>query len=180
MRFSKTELEEAFLIEPLVHGDERGFFFEGFSKTRLAEATGHKFDVAQVNHSRSTKHILRGLHYQVENVQAKLVWVTSGAIYDVIVDLRRSSASFSHWQGFTLSAENKQRLLVPKGFAHGFLVLSQAAEITYVTSDIYNPEGERFLRWDCPKIGIEWPIKTPKLNNRDANAPGFVDCEKYA
>ena len=179
MRVSKTELEDAFIIEPSVHGDERGFFFEGFSKTRLAEATGCKFEVAQVNHSRSTKHILRGLHYQVENVQAKLVWVTFGAIYDVIVDLRRSSSSFSHWQGFTLTAENKQRLLVPEGFAHGFLVLSQAAEITYVTSDIYNPEGERFLRWDCPKIGIEWPIKTPRLNHRDANAPGFDDCEKY-
>lgn len=180
MRISKTELEDAFLTEPLVHGDERGFFFEGFSKRRLAEATGHKFDVAQVNHSSSTKHILRGLHYQIEDVQAKLVWVTSGAIYDVIVDLRRSSPSFSHWQGFTLSAENKQRLFVPKGFAHGFVVLSQASEITYMTSDIYNPEGERFLRWDCPKIGIEWPIKTPKLNHRDANAPGFDDCEKYA
>ena len=106
--------------------------------------------------------------------------MTFGAIYDVIVDLRRSSSSFSQWQGFTLTAENKQRLLVPKGFAHGFLVLSQAAEITYVTSDIYNPEGERFLRWDCPKVGIEWPVKTPRLNQRDANAPGFDDCEKYA
>ena len=178
MRVSKTELEDAFIIEPSVHGDERGFFFEGFSKTRLAEATGCKFEVAQVNHSRSTKHILRGLHYQVENVQAKLVWVTFGAIYDVIVDLRRSSSSFSHWQGFTLTAENKQRLLVQKAL-RTVLVLSQAAEITYVTSDIYNPEGERFLRWDCPKIGIEWPIKTPRLNHRDANAPGFDDCEKY-
>ena len=118
--------------------------------------------------------------YQVENVQAKLIWATLGEIYDVIVDMRRSSPDFGCWYGITLSANNKRRLLVPKGFAHGFLVLSQAAEITYLTSDIYNPAGERFLRWNCPEIGINWPVSAPKLNDRDATAPGFGDCETYA
>ena len=114
MKTSETGLEGAFLIDPVVHGDERGFFFEGFSQKCVAETTGYKFDVAQTNHSRSKQHILRGLHYQVENVQAKLVWLTSGEIYDVIIDLRRSSPSFAQWRAFTLNAENKRRLLVPE------------------------------------------------------------------
>ena len=119
------------------------------------------------------------MHYQMENVQAKLVWVTSGEIYDVIIDLRRSSPSFAQWRAFTLNAENKRRLLVPEGFAHGFLVLSETAEITYLTSDLYNPAGERFLRWNCPKINVKWPIENPTLNDRDANAPGLSDCDTY-
>ena len=179
MKISDTGLKDAFVINPVLHGDERGYFFEGFSRQRLAEAMGYDFDVAQVNHSRSTKHILRGLHYQVENVQAKLIWATSGEIFDVIVDLRRSSPHFGQWRGIRLSADNRQRILVPAGFAHGFLVLSETAEITYLTSDIYNPAGERFLRWDCPQIGIEWPVSNPTLNERDAAAPGLSDCETY-
>lgn len=179
MNITETKLKDAFLIDPTIHGDERGFFFEGFSHKQFAETTGYEFNVAQANHSRSTRHILRGLHYQVRNVQAKLVWAISGKIYDVIVDLRRSSPSFGQWQGFTLSADNKRHLLVPEGFAHGFLVLSETAEITYLTSDIYNPAGERFLRWNCPEIGIEWPVDNPTLNDRDANAPGFDDSETY-
>ena len=179
MKISDTGLKDAYVINPVLHGDERGYFFEGFSRQRLAEAMGYDFDVAQVNHSRSTKHILRGLHYQVENVQAKLIWATSGEIFDVIVDLRRSSPHFGQWRGIRLSADNRQRILVPAGFAHGFLVLSETAEITYLTSDIYNPAGERFLRWDCPQIGIEWPVSNPTLNERDAAAPGLGDCETY-
>ena len=179
MKISDTGLKDAFVINPVLHGDERGYFFEGFSRQRLAEAMGYDFDVAQVNHSRSTKHILRGLHYQVENVQAKLIWATSGEIFDVIVDLRRSSPHFGQWRGIRLSADNRQRILVPAGFAHGFLVLSETAEITYLTSDIYNPAGERFLRWDCPQIGVEWPVSNPTLNERDAAAPGLSDCETY-
>ena len=180
MKISETGLKDAFVIEPTIHGDERGNFYEGFSRQRMLDATGYEFDVAQANHSRSTQNILRGLHYQIENVQAKLIWATSGDIYDVIVDLRRASPDFGRWYGITLSAGNRRRMLVPEGFAHGFLVLSETAEITYLTSDIYNPDGERFLRWNCPEIGIRWPVDNPKLNVRDANAPGFGDCETYA
>ena len=179
MKISETALKDAVIIDPTVHGDERGYFFEGFSRQRILEANGYDFDAAQANHSRSSQNILRGLHYQIENVQAKLIWATSGDIYDVIVDLRRTSPDFGRWYGVTLSADNRRRLLVPEGFAHGFLVLSETAEITYLTSDIYNPEGERFLRWNCPEIGIKWPTNSPKLNDRDATAPGFGDCETY-
>ena len=180
MKISETGLKDAFVIEPTVHGDERGNFYEGFSRQRMLDATGYEFDVAQANHSRSTQNILRGLHYQIKNVQAKVIWATSGDIYDVIVDLRRASPDFGRWYGITLSADNRRRMLVPEGFAHGFLVLSETAEITYLTSDIYNPDGERFLRWNCPEIGIRWPVDNPKLNHRDANAPGFGNCETYA
>jgi dTDP-4-dehydrorhamnose 3,5-epimerase len=179
MNITETTLRDAFTIDPVIHGDERGNFYEGFNCKRILDATGYEFNVAQTNHSRSTKHILRGLHYQIENIQAKLVWATAGEIHDVIVDLRRSSPNFGQWQGFTLSADNRQRLLVPEGFAHGFLVLSETAEITYLTSDIYNPAAERLLRWNCPEIGIEWPIEAPTLNDRDASAPRFGDCETY-
>ena len=180
MKIFETGLKDAVIVDPTVHGDERGYFFEGFSRQGILEATGYEFDAAQANHSRSSQNILRGLHYQVENVQAKLIWATSGEIYDVIVDMRRSSPDFSRWYGVTLSANNRLRLLVPEGFAHGFQVLSETAEITYLTSDIYNPAGERFLRWNCPKVGIKWPVSNPKLNDRDAAAPGFGDCETFA
>jgi len=166
-----------FTIDAVPHTDERGFFFEGFSKPTLEKNTGYRFDVAQINHSRSYQHVLRGLHYQVNNTQAKLVWTTFGEIYDVVVDLRRSSPSFGHWFGVNLSAQNMRRLLIPEGCAHGFIVLSEVAEITYLTSDIYNPAGERVLRWNCPEIGIKWPINNPILNERDALAPRFENCE---
>lgn len=180
MIISSTGLKDAFTIDPVQHGDERGFFFEGFSRPRLAEATGYEFNVFQSNHSHSSKHILRGLHYQIENVQAKLIWATSGEIYDVIVDLRHSSPHFGHWFGTKLSADNARRLLVPEGFAHGFLVLSETADITYLTSDIYNPKAERFLRWNCPEVGIQWPVNNPQLNQRDAAAPGLSTCETFS
>lgn len=180
MKISETKLQDAFIINPTVHGDERGFFFEGFNRQRLVEATGYEFDMAQVNHSRSSKHVLRGLHYQMENVQAKLIWVTVGEIYDVIVDLRRSSPHFGQWYGIILSADNRRRLMVPEGFAHGFLVLSDMADITYLASDRYNPAAERFLRWNCPEVSIEWPVLDPALNERDAAAPGLGACETYA
>ncbi len=180
MQISDVKLNGAFLIDPILHGDQRGFFFEGFSRKRLAEASGYDFNVVQVNHSRSARNILRGLHYQMRNVQAKLVWVTSGEIFDVIVDLRRSSTTFGQWFGTTLSDVNRRRLLVPEGFAHGFLVVSETAEITYLTSDVYNPKAERFLRWNCSMVGIKWPEDNPILNERDATAPGLDECEKYA
>lgn len=180
MKLTDTDLNDAMIIEPTVHGDKRGYFFEGFSRERFAKTGGYKFNISQINHSRSAQHILRGLHFQVQNVQAKLVWATSGEVYDVIVDLRRSSSTFGKWYGVTLSSDNKRRLLVPEGFAHGFLVLSKTADITYLTSDIYNPAGERFLRWNCAELSIRWPISNPILNDRDATAPGFGECETYA
>ena len=180
MKISSVGLQDAFIIDPLRHDDERGFFFEGFNRQCLFEATGYEFEVAQMNHSHSSKYILRGLHYQIENVQAKIIWATSGQIYDVIVDLRRSSKHFGDWYGTTLSADNGRRLLVPEGFAHGFLVLSDKADVTYLTSDIYNPAAERLLRWNCSKVNIKWPVIDPAVNERDAAAPGLDACETYA
>ena len=146
-----------------------------------AEASGYEFDVAQANHSRSTQNILRGLHYQIENVQAKLIWATLGDIYDVIVDLRRSSPDFGHWYGVTLSGDNRRRLLCARRICSRLPCAERdSRDHLYLTSDIYNPAGERFLRWNCPEIGIEWPVDDPTLNARDANAPGFNACETYA
>ena len=179
MKITETGLRDAVIIEPKIFGDKRGSFFEGFNRQRILESTGFDFNVAQTNHSSSAKHILRGLHYQVQNTQAKMVWTTFGTIYDVIVDLRRSSPDFGRWFGVELSSENGRRLMVPIGFAHGFVVLSTNAEVTYLTSDIYNPAGERFLRWNCPQIGIRWPVNEPILNERDKEAPGFEECEKF-
>lgn len=179
MKTFETGLKDAVIFAPTVHSDNRGYFFEGFSRQLVLDTTNYDFDTAQVNHSLSFQNTLRGLHYQVENVQAKLIWATSGEIYDVIVDMRRSSPDFGRWCSVTLSDKNRRRLLVPKGFAHGFLVLSETAEITYLTSDVYNPKSERFLRWNCPKVGINWPVKNPKLNERDATAPAFGDCETF-
>ena len=180
MNINEMELNGAFSIDPIIHSDERGRFFEGINRMRLESVAGYDFNTVQINHSQSGHHILRGLHYQKENVQAKLVWVTCGEIYDVIVDLRRSSSTFGRWASIILSADNKRRLLVPEGFAHGFLVLSENADITYLTSDIFNPAGERTLRWNCAELGIKWPTDNPVLNDRDANAPGFHECEKFA
>ena len=160
MKTSETGLEGAILIDPVVHGDERGFFFEGFSQRRVAETTGYKFDVAQINHSRSKQHILRGLHYQVENVQAKLVWVTSGEIYDVIIDLRRSSPSFAQWRAFTLNAENKRRLLVPEGFAHGFLVLSETPRLAISHQICITLKVRGSCDGIVPRLTLSGPSKT--------------------
>ena len=179
MNVIDTGLKDAFVIEPTVHSDERGHFYEGFNRQEFARETGYDFDVFQTNHSQSDHQVLRWLHYQVTNVQAKLVWANFGEIYDVIVDLRRSSQSFGRWYGTTLSTENKKRLLVPEGFAHGFLVTSQRADITYLTSNSYNPQAERFLNWNCPELGIKWPTNEPILNERDARAPTFGDCETF-
>ncbi len=180
MKLTNTNLNDAMTIEPTVHEDERGYFFEGFSRKSLAEMGCYEFNVSQINHSRSAQHILRGLHFQVQNVQAKLVWVTSGEVFDVIVDLRRSSSTFGDWYGVTLSSDNKRRILVPEGFAHGFLVLSKTADVTYLTSDIYDPASERCLRWNCAELGIRWPVDNPILNDRDCSAPSFGECETYA
>ena len=179
MRVIKTELEGVFVIEPNVFGDERGFFFESFNKEKFKTETGLDLEFVQDNHSKSAHGILRGMHYQIENVQDKLVRVISGEVFDVAVDLRKSSPNFGKWVGEILSAENKKQLFVPKGFAHGFVVTSLEAEVLYKTTDFYTPAAERYLNWNCPEVGITWPIDTPILNERDANAQHLSECECF-
>ena len=180
MNVIQTEIEDVLIIEPAVFGDERGFFFESYNAERFRGLTGIDVTFVQDNHSMSQKGILRGMHYQIFNAQDKLVRVSSGSVFDVAVDLRKSSKTFGKWVGVELSAENKRQLFVPKGFAHGFVVLSEQAEFLYKASDFYTPEAERYLSWNCAEIGIEWPIDQPTLNGRDANAPGLKECETYA
>ena len=179
MKIYKTNLKDALVFTPAIHSDARGYFSEAFNKHDFCGGTNINFNVVQVNQSHSKRHVLRGLHYQIQHTQAKLIWVTHGTIYDVIVDLRRSSPSFGKWAGFDLSANNKKQVYVPEGFAHGFIVLSKTAYITYLTSATYSPEFERCLRWNCPQLDIKWPVNSPHLTDRDANAPDFGSCETY-
>ena len=179
MRIKKTNLDQAFLIEPKIFEDKRGFFYESFNEKQFKQFVGKPIKFVQDNHSRSKKNILRGLHYQIHNAQDKLVRVTSGRVYDVIVDLRKDSNTFGKVFGLELSAENKKQLFVPKGFAHGFLVLSDFADFQYKTSDYYYPEHERVLLWNCKKINIDWPIQRPILNERDRNGLPFEKCDIF-
>ncbi|MDQ0141586.1 dTDP-4-dehydrorhamnose 3,5-epimerase [Cupriavidus necator] len=163
-----TSLPEVLVIEPKVFGDERGFFFESFNAREFEEATGLQRHFVQDNHSRSARGVLRGLHYQIQRPQGKLVRVVAGEVFDVAVDIRRSSPNFGKWVGVMLSAENKREVWVPEGFAHGFLVMSESAEFLYKTTDYYAPEFERSIRWNDPAIGIEWPIEgVPVLAKKD-------------
>ena len=169
MNVIQTILPDVLIFEPDVYGDERGFFFESFSKRRFEEAAGLSIDFVQDNHSLSSKGVLRGLHYQIKQPQGKLVRVTQGEVFDVAVDLRRSSVTFGKWFGVMLSAENKRQLWIPEGFAHGFLVTSNKAEFLYKTTDYYAPEHERCIRWDDAEIAIEWPITgEPTVSDKDA------------
>lgn len=172
MNIIKTETLDALIIEPKVFGDERGFFIESFNQQVWQELTGLKSSFVQDNHSRSTRGVLRGLHYQIKQPQGKLVRVVQGEVFDVAVDIRRSSSTFGKWTGVVLSAENKRQFWVPEGFAHGFLVLSDSADFLYKTTEYYAPEHERCIRWDDPEIGIEWPWRgEPVLSQKDAAAP---------
>jgi dTDP-4-dehydrorhamnose 3,5-epimerase len=163
-----TSLPEVLIIEPKVFGDERGFFFESFNAREFEEVTGLQRHFVQDNHSRSVRGVLRGLHYQIQRPQGKLVRVVSGEVFDVAVDIRRSSPNFGKWVGVMLSAENKREVWIPEGFAHGFLVISESAEFLYKTTDYYAPEFERSIRWNDPAIGIEWPIEgAPVLAKKD-------------
>ena len=172
MNIIKTETLDALIIEPKVFGDERGFFMESFNQQVWQELTGLKSSFVQDNHSRSTRGVLRGLHYQIKQPQGKLVRVVQGEVFDVAVDIRRSSSTFGKWTGVVLSAENKRQFWVPEGFAHGFLVLSDSADFLYKTTEYYAPEHERCIRWDDPEIGIEWPWRgEPVLSQKDAAAP---------
>lgn len=180
MNIIKTTLPEVLILEPKVFGDDRGFFFESFNARQFEEATGLKRNFVQDNHSRSARNVLRGLHYQIQQPQGKLVRVVSGTVFDVAVDIRRSSPNFGKWVGVELSAENKRQLWVPEGFAHGFVVLSESAEFLYKTTDYYAPQFERSLRWDDPALGIRWPIDgAPVLSKKDDDAPALAVAELF-
>jgi len=169
MNVIETALPEVLILEPKVFGDERGFFYESFNAKAFEAATGLNRQFVQDNHSRSQKGVLRGLHYQLENTQGKLVRVTVGEVLDVAVDVRRNSANFGQWVAVRLSAENGRQLWVPEGFAHGFVVLSEVAEFLYKTTDYYNPSAERCIRWDDPTLAIDWQLGgiVPQLSAKD-------------
>lgn len=171
MKATPQSIPEVILFEPKVFGDERGFFFESFNHARFEEAVGRPVRFVQDNHSKSTKGVLRGLHYQVQQAQGKLVRVVQGEVFDVAVDIRRSSPTFGKWVGAHLTAENKHQLWVPEGFAHGFVVLSDSAEFLYKTTDYYAPAHERSILWNDPDLRIEWRFDgTPTLSGKDQAA----------
>ena len=181
MKVQPTSIPDVLLIEPKVFGDERGFFFESFSQRQWQQATGLNTAFVQHNHSRSLKNVLRGLHYQVQQPQGKLVRVVQGEVFDVAVDIRRSSPTFGQWAGEILSAENKRQLWVPEGFAHGFLVLSESAEFLYQTTNYYAPEHERAIIWTDPDLNIVWPLAgEPNLSAKDRQAKSFREAELFA
>lgn len=173
MKITPTALPEILVMEPQVFGDDRGFFFESFNRRNFKASTGVDAEFVQDNHSRSVQGVLRGLHYQVRQPQGKLVRVIHGAIFDVAVDIRRSSPNFKRWVGLELSAQNRRHLWVPPGFAHGFVVLSETAEVLYKATDYYAPEHERGIRWDDPELAIEWPAVAAAitLSKKDQDAP---------
>ena len=174
-----TPIEGVLVLEPNVFGDSRGFFFESFNARDFEQATGLKRDFVQDNHSKSAKGVLRGMHYQVQHAQGKLVRVTQGTVFDVVVDIRKGSNTFGNWFGCELSDENKKQLWVPEGLAHGFLVTSESAEFLYKTTDYYHPEFERSLLWNDPDVGIEWPLHLldapPLLASKDEAAGALKD-----
>ncbi len=181
MKATLSVIPDVVILEPRVFGDDRGFFFESFNARAFEQATGLKREFVQDNHSKSGQYVLRGLHYQIQNPQGKLVRVVQGEVFDVAVDLRRSSKTFGQWVGVHLSAENKKQLWLPEGFAHGFVVLSETAEFLYKTTEYYAPEYERSLLWNDPVLGIAWPIEgEPKLAAKDAAARPLSEAETFA
>jgi dTDP-4-dehydrorhamnose 3,5-epimerase len=180
MNVTPTAIPEVLIIEPKVFGDARGFFYESFNKKTLAEKAGIAAEFVQDNHSRSSKNVLRGLHYQIQHAQGKLVRVIEGEVFDVAVDMRKSSPTFGKWVGVNLSEENKRMLWVPPGFAHGFVTLSESCEFLYKTTDYWHPEFERSLLWNDPTIGINWPHKgEPQLAAKDAAGKRLQDADLY-
>ena len=181
MQVTATDLPEVMIIEPKVFGDARGFFLESFNAKAFAEATGVNLPFVQDNHSRSAQGVLRGLHYQIKQAQGKLVRVVRGSVFDVAVDVRRSSPNFGHWVGVELTEDNNRQLWVPPGFAHGFLVLSASADFLYKTTDYYAPEHERSVLWNDPAIGIDWPLLgEPLLSGKDKVGALLKDAEVFA
>lgn len=180
MLLTPTAIPEVIIIEPRVFGDARGFFYESFNRRAFGDATGIAKDFVQDNHSRSAKGVLRGLHYQIRQPQDKLVRVVRGAVFDVAVDVRRSSSTFGHWIGVELSEDNHRQLWIPAGFAHGFLVLSDSADFLYKTTDYYAPEHERSIRWDDGDIAIDWPLSgKPLVSAKDSAAPTLATAELF-
>ena len=176
-----TSLDGVLILEPQVFGDVRGFFFESFNGRDFLHATSLDVQFVQDNHSKSSQGVLRGLHYQIQHPQGKLVRVTHGEVFDVAVDMRRSSKQFGKWVGTHLSAENKRQLWVPEGFAHGFVVLTESAEFLYKTTVYFHPEHERSVLWSDPDLKIDWPLNfDPKLAAKDSQAPLFKDAETFA
>ena len=177
MKATRLAIPEVVLIEPKVFGDSRGFFFESFNQKAFNEATGTNHQFVQDNHSRSAKGVLRGLHYQIQQPQGKLVRVAQGAVFDVAVDIRKSSPTFGRWVGAELSEDNQHQLWVPPGFAHGFLVLSDMADFLYKTTDYYAPQYERSILWNDSDLNIDWPIGEPILSNKDRQGLKFNSAD---
>lgn len=181
MTVTPTTIPDVLIIEPKVFGDDRGFFFESFNQRQFEQAIGRQVTFVQDNHSKSVRNVLRGLHYQIQHPQGKLVRVAQGEVFDVAVDIRKSSPTFGKWVGVVLSAENKKQLWVPEGFAYGFLVLSETAEFLYKTTDYWYPEYERSIIWNDSSLAIDWPIKgkTPVLAHKDAGGVEFKKAEYF-
>ncbi|TAK64243.1 dTDP-4-dehydrorhamnose 3,5-epimerase [Methylobacter sp.] len=180
MKVISTTIPDVLIIEPKVFGDERGFFFESFNRRQFADLIGRDVDFVQDNHSRSVKNVLRGLHYQIQQPQGKLVRVVQGAVFDVAVDIRRMSPAFGRHAAVELSAENKRMIWIPEGFAHGFMVISDTAEFLYKTTDYWAPEFERSIAWNDPAIGIQWPIQdSPILSVKDQQAKPLAESEYF-
>ena len=182
MKATRLAIPDVILIEPKVFGDTRGFFFESFNQRAFNDATGTDHQFVQDNHSRSSRGVLRGLHYQIQQPQGKLVRVVQGAVFDVAVDVRKSSPTFGQWVGEELSADNHRQLWVPPGFAHGFLVLSETAEFLYKTTDYYAPEQERCIAWNDHAVGIDWPSTgaAPQLSAKDQQGSALIDADTFA
>jgi len=181
LKLIQTAIPDVLIIEPKVFGDQRGFFYESFNRRQFASLIGRDLDFVQDNHSRSEKNVLRGLHFQIQQAQGKLVRVIQGAVFDVAVDIRKSSPTFGQHVAIELSAENQRMLWVPEGFAHGFLVTSATAEFLYKTTDYYAPEFERSIAWNDPALAIAWPIEgAPSLSAKDQQAPLLADVTCFA
>lgn len=181
MNATPLAIPDVILFEPKVFGDDRGFFFESFNQAQFDAAVGRPVTFVQDNHSRSVRNVLRGLHYQIQQPQGKLVRVAVGEVFDVAVDLRRSSPTFGQWVGAVLSAENKKQLWVPEGFGHGFVVLSEVAEFLYKTTDYYAPAHERCIIWNDPTLAIDWQLQgEPVLSAKDAQGAAFAQAEVFA
>lgn len=181
MQIIRTAIPDLLIIEPTVFGDERGFFFESFNERKFTALTGVSTNFVQDNHSKSVKGVLRGLHYQLQQTQGKLVRVVAGAVFDVAVDIRKSSPTFGQWVGVELSADNKRQLWVPPGFAHGFVTTSDSAEFLYKTTDYWAPEFERSIAWNDPAIGIDWPLDgPPQLSGKDQAGKLLAEAEVFA
>lgn len=180
MKATETAIKDLLIIEPKVFGDDRGFFFESYNKRRFAEITGREVEFVQDNHSRSVKNVLRGLHYQIQHPQGKLVRAVQGAVLDVAVDIRKSSPTFGQHIAIELSAENKCMLWIPEGFAHGFVVLSDTAEFLYKTTGYWHPEHERSILWNDPTLKIDWKLHTtPTISDKDTNGQFFKDADLF-